>query len=85
MELEFIRVVAEEALAKMAHGNDLGDLFTAWCHHPTTERQILLLFAFFFPDFNWRMASAGFLKRIFPRRPHHHLLVSFEQNVPSGI
>lgn len=29
MELEFIRVVAEEALAKMAHGNDLGDLFTA--------------------------------------------------------
>lgn len=28
MELEFIRVVAEEALAKMAHGNDLGDLFT---------------------------------------------------------
>ena len=28
MELEFIRVVVEEALAKMAHGNDLGDLFT---------------------------------------------------------
>ena len=28
MELEFIRVVAEKALAKMAHGNDLGDMFT---------------------------------------------------------
>ena len=51
MELEFIRVVAEEALAKMAHGNDLGDLFTAWCHHPITERQIVLHFAFFFPVF----------------------------------
>ena len=28
MELEFIRVVAEEALAKMAYGDDLVDSFT---------------------------------------------------------
>lgn len=84
MELEFIRVVAEEALAKMAHDNDLGALLTVWCHRLTTEREIVLLLAFFLL-FHWRMVSAGFLKRIFPRRPHHHLLVSFEQNVPSGF
>jgi hypothetical protein len=48
MEPEFIRVVAEEALAKMAHGNDPGNLFTVWCHRPTTEREIVLLLAFLF-------------------------------------
>jgi len=51
MELEFIRVVAEEALAKMAHGNDLGDLFTAWCRCPITERQIVLLICIFLSCF----------------------------------
>ena len=86
MEPEFIRVVAEEALANMVQSNNPGDLFTVECHRPTTGRQIVLLFCIFVLQFfNWRMTSASSLKRIFSRRPHHHLLVSFEQNVPSGV
>ena len=83
MELEFIRVVAEEKLANMDYSSDIGDLFTVWCCCSTTERQILLHFAFSFFLYR-RTAHVSFSKRISPWRPHCHLLVSFEQSVPSG-
>lgn len=40
-------------------------------------------FLHFLSYFHRRTAHNSFLKRTSPRRPHHHLFVSFEQSVPN--
>lgn len=60
MELEFIRVVAEEALAKMAHGNDLGICSLLGVITPRlSDRSCFFLhFSFLFSTGAWRLPAS---------------------------